>query len=335
MSNTYRHSQVFASLKGITESIPENLTSYQYLSVLDHFLYKAMQPLVKNTKFVDAFLAQILGWQTQNPKRKTSGAGRQSFSANATLFFLVDDPKQKLKVLRGMRLDRSILFETIRRWLGQIPDYEELSSQIATPERMAKLEALRSQASMKESASLHVTYVQVYTNYKEAAAFKEKILEKYTRLCVTTAQRDYVQLGHREPLDDIIQVYIMTAMKAIDKCDTERGVLTTHIQNWLLSAKNIVVGSNVQEAAKRLAKSQGKNFDNPGEPVSIDDVHDIPAETSDFYEREDIIASVRDVSKMFDPSGVGRILMGIQETLSEEDKNTLRALSVPSEITRT
>src|SRR6478609_1312804 len=93
----YRHSESFARLKGVRESISTNLTSFQYLSVLDSFLYKSIQPLVQCTRFMDIFLAQMLGWQTQNPKRKTSGAGRQSFAANATLFFLCEDPKARLK----------------------------------------------------------------------------------------------------------------------------------------------------------------------------------------------------------------------------------------------
>lgn len=334
MSTKYRHSESFAKLKGIQESITSNLTSYQYLSVLDHFLYRSVQPLVQNTKFVDIFIAQILGWQTQNPKRKTSGAGRQSFGANATLFLLLEDPKQKLKVLRAMRLDRAIVFETVRRWLAIVHDYEELNQQIATPELLTRLQDLNEKASMRPSFGLHATYSQVKFFYEEASKFKTMILEKYTRLCLNTAQRDYVQMGHQVDLEDIIQVYLLTASKAIDKCDTERGVLTTHIQNWLMSAKNVVKANHMQNAVSALRHAQGKNVEQLFESVSLDDIPDLPVEESDANDKEDTITAVRQIARAFDPSGVGRILMGIQESLSKDDRQAIRTMAVPLEVVR-
>lgn len=335
MSKKYQHSQTFANLKGIQESITTNLTSYQYLSVLDHFLYRSVQPLVYGTRFVDIFLAQILGWQTQNPKRKTSGAGRQAFSANATMFLLLEDPKQKMKVLRAMRLDRAIIFETVRRWLAIVAEYEDLCSQVATKETIARLYEMSDKASMRPSFGLHATYSQVKFFYEEASSFKTMILEKYTRLCLNTAKRDYVQMGHQVDLEDIIQVYLLTASKAIDKCDTDRGVLTTHIQNWLLSARNVVKASHMQGAMKALNNVQGKQVDQLLESVSLDDIPDMAAEESDSEDKEEIIESVRLIAKAFDPSGVGRILMGIQEVLSKEDKQAVRAMAVPLDTVRT
>jgi hypothetical protein len=331
MASQYRHSETFANLKGIQESISSNLTSYQYLSVLDHFLYRSVLPLIESTRFVDIFLAQILGWQTQNPKRKTSGAGRHTFSANATLFLLSDQAKQKLKILRSMRLDRAIVFETVRRWLTIVEEYEKLSVQIASPELLQQLQDLGEKASLRPSYSLHSTYTQVKFYYEQASGFKTMILEKYTRLCLNTAQRDYVQMGHQVELEDIIQVYLLTASKAIDKCDTDRGVLTTHIQNWLLSAKNVVKASHMQNAVRALSKGQGKSVEQLIESVSLDDIPDVPAEESDSQEKEDTIESVRLIAKAFDPSGTGRILMGIHEVLSKEDRMAIRALAVPLE----
>lgn len=327
---TYRHSQTFAKLKGIQESISGNLTSHQYLSVLDHFLYRSIQPLIQGTRFVDVFLAQVLAWQTQNPKRKTSGAGRHSFAANATLFFLTDDHKARLKIIRNMRLDRAIIFETIRRWLAIVEHYEELSTQVASPDLISRLHELSEVASIRPSFSLHATYTQVKFFYEQAASFKDKILQKYTRMVLNTAKRDYVQLGHKIDIDDIIQVYMMTAAKAIDKCDTDRGVLTTHIQNWLMSAKNVVVGQHLQGAMKSLSQSQGNVVDRmTGDSISLDEVPDMAVEESDASEKEEIIDQVRLVAKAFDPLGVGRILMGIQEVLSYEDRMAIRAMAVP------
>jgi hypothetical protein len=330
----YRHSETFARLKGVQESIKVNLTSFQYLSVLDSFLYKSIQPLVQCTRFMDVFLAQMLAWQTQNPKRKTSGAGRHSFAANATLFFLSEDPKARLKILRNMRLDRAILFEAIRRWLAIVAEYEALSEQIGTPERMEHLHELHERASMRSSFSLHSTYSQVKFYHDQASAFKAKILEKYTRLCLNTAQRDYVQLNHRIELEVIIQVYMLVACKAIDKCDTEKGVLTSHIQNWLLSAKNVVMSEHLQKTMVSMSAAQGRAVEQIAEHVSLDEVPDMPLEDSEAYEKEELIDNVRLIAKAFDPSGTGRILMGIHEVLTDEDKMAVRAMAVPLEVNK-
>lgn len=330
-STQYQHSETFAKLKGIQESISTNLTSFQYLSVLDTFLYRSVQPLVSGTKFIDIFLAQVLGWQTQNPKRKTAGVGRHAFSAHATLFFLLEEPKQRMTVLRNMRLDRGIIFEAIRRWLAIVEEYEVLSTQIATDENMQRLHELGEKASLRPSFSLHATYTQVKFFYEKSADFKAKILEKYTRLCLNHAQRDYVMLGHRVQLNDIVQVYLMTASKAIDKCDTDRGVLTTHIQNWLMSAKNNVMSQHLQRTMVAMTNAQGKAVEQLVEYVPLDETPDIPVEESDAQEKEEVIDNVRRIAKAFDPSGVGRILMGVQEVLSAEDRLAIRAMAVPAE----
>ena len=64
------------------------------------------------------------------------------------------------------------------------------------------------------------------------------ILKKYIRLAIMTAQRDYVQyFDHRVSLNDMCGEYILATARAIDKCDYEKGPLTTHIGNWFFTAR--------------------------------------------------------------------------------------------------
>jgi hypothetical protein len=344
MATAYKHSENFAALKRIKEAIPTNLTSFQYLSVLDDLVYKAVFPIIEGTRFVDTYLAQVLGWQTQNPKRKTSGVGRQIFTAQITLYFLVDDPKPKLKIIQKLRLDRAILFELIRRWSSMACEIEELGLAHPTPENIMRLHELHAVCNVRRGYSLHSIYTHSNYWYREAARFKTRILEKYTRLCLNTAQRDYVQLGHRIDLEDIIQVYLLTASKAIDKCDTEKGVLTTHIQNWLLSAKNVVIANHLQghqQHNKRSSTDPHHPHPHSGalvgslmESVPLEDIESMAAEESDEQQSIENVASVRKIAKGFDPSGVARILMGITEVLSKEDLQILQSLTItPTEKT--
>jgi hypothetical protein len=316
----YSHSEAFAVLKATNEKIVNNLTSYQYLTVLDDHLYNAITNLVTNTKFFDVFLSQIIGWQTLNPKRKTCGVGRHELVSLSTLFFLTNDGKQKMKLVRRMKLHRNILFEAINRWLRVLSEYPTLSMMVGTQDVVEKLFDLNESALMRQGFSLHSTFQLITYWTKQAKDFKEQIMQKYTRSTISTAQRDYVALGCPGRLDDFVQIYMMTMSKAIDKCDSDRGVLTNHISNWLLSAKN---------------NAQAQAMDNGGDKhqyqhVSLDDV-DISISSEDDLERSSIIERVRYIAKVFDPEGIGRILLNIQEILSPEDKQTLRSMTLTAE----
>lgn len=340
-TNTYKHSELFAKLKSIEEAIPNNLTSYQYLSVLDELIYQGLYPLVEGTKFFEGFLAQILGWQTINSKRKVVGVGRQAFSSYATLFFLLDDPKQRLKLLKKMKVDRAVLFEAMRRWSSIAEEITSISdTEIISNDALIQIADLSERSSMRQDFHVIAVYNQVKYWHDQAVAFKSQILEKYTRLCLTTAQRDYVQTNCQGDLDDIIQIYFMSAGKAIDKCDTDKGVLTTHIQNWLLSAKNVVLATYTTGHTNQSKVNAGKdltgdllNKETSGTPssihVSLDEIEDMIADDLDeSRDKEDTINQVRRVTKFFDKTGIGRLLLGIQEVLSEEDVQTLRALAL-------
>ncbi len=331
---TYNHSESFAILKSTDETIKVNLTSYQYLSVLDDLLYKAIYPIIEGTRFVDTFLSQMLGWQTLNPKRKTSGLGRQAFSSNTTLYLLSDSPIQKLKIIKKMRLDRSILFEILRRWFSMSDELDIVGKKIATPETIKAMHDLQSKCSVKPGYGFTSLFRVSKYWYSEALEFKKQILEKYVRLCLMTAKRDYEELQHKVPLNDIVQVYLLTATKAIDKCDSEKGVLTPYIQNWFLSAKNVVVstyliGAGQDHSSVQVSTTTNKKIvDGLTESSLTDDTLELSHSDDEDRENREFLEETRRVAKVFDPVGYARLLLGVTEKLSKEDSQLLRSLAV-------
>lgn len=312
----YSHSTSFATLKATNETIKKNLTSHQYLTILDNHLYNAVSALVTGTRFFDLFLGQIIGWQTNNPRRKTCGVGRHDLVNLSTLYFLTEDPKQRVKIIRKMKLHRNILTEAIQRWLDVVAQYPELAKQVGSPEVLLKLDSLNSVARVRPGWSLHAIHQEVKYWLGQVRDFKESIIQKYTRTTIMKAQRDYVALGCPGRLDDFVQIYMMTMSKAIDKCDADRGVLTTHIDNWLLSAKN-------------TAQDQANDKHDINQTVPLDDaVQETSVCDEEDRERQALIMRVRTVSKVFDPEGYGRISLGITEHLTQEDRQILRALAV-------
>lgn len=330
-SHKYTHSESFARLKAIKESISGNLTSYQYLSVLDDLLYRSVGPLVEHTRWLDNYLAQILAWAIQNPKRKICGVDRSKLGSLITLFFLSESGTRRLKLVRQMKLDRTILFEALRNWT-------RVSAPFITDVK-PDLEQMVHQTLVTDPQSLGLCYQQVNFWYSECLSFKNKILEKYTRLCLSTAQRDYVDLDHQVSLEDMIQIYLVTASKAIDKCDTEKGVLTTHITNWLLSAKNVAL-STLDRATIGVGtdSSHTQALGSLSTHVELDDPdsgHVVHASLSAYQEQQrqehgtDLSIQIQRVARVFDPLGYGRLSLGIGQWLTANERQTLKTLALP------
>ena len=323
----YKHSESFARLKSIQENIQGNPTSYQYLSTLDTLIYNSLFSVIDNTRFVDVYLAKILGWQASNPKRKASGVGRHNLVSYITLFMLNDKVDRKLNILKKMRLDRGILLEILRRWFKVTQEYVDLSNQLKpTRDLILKLSELETKVGLRPSHNLYGAVLQSKFWFDYATQFKTFLLEKYTRLCLTTAQKDYVQMGHKVDLEDIIQTYLMTASKAIDKCDTDKGVLTSHIQNWLLSAKNNVMANYVNGVAFQTPNHVKTQLNSIGqESISLDEIEGLNiASDTDTGARNEEVDRVRFIGKVFDPQGYARLVLGIQEILSDAERDKLR-----------
>jgi hypothetical protein len=161
------------------------------------------------------------------------------------------------------------------------------------------------------------------------------ILEKYARLVSMRAQRDYQELGHKVRLDDIVQTYMLMTSRAIDRCDQNRGVLTTYVNHWFKTAKAKIIQdylSNFQEhlASDILPESQDDK-DTPMERL-MNDADMWQASIEDTLTRYDTIDRVRALSRAVDPTGYGRLLLGVQHVLSDAERMRLRSVSVKQKL---
>ena len=315
-NNNYNHSEGFARLKRIKETIPDNLTSVEYLTTLDALIENALYPVVVSSRYLDTFLLKILAWQSGNPKRKTTSVARGDLPSYITLFLITSDPLDKMDIIHKIGFNRGILFELLRRWYDLLQEYETISSDLSLDrvQVLTRRKIILDQANANEDGYAYGAYIQSKYWCAKAREFKNAILEKYTRLCLKTAQVDYVKLNHSVDLDDILQIYLLTADKAIDKCDATKGVLTTHIQNWLKSAKNTVVDTY-------LTPDMNSGYSDKEEDVTLDDIINnhkqdtVDATTSleDSLDRKLAIQRVQQLAKFFDPVGYARCLLGIKE----------------------
>lgn len=310
----YEHSQAFSSLKGVTETIQGNLTSPQYLTALDAALERAYTPILLSTSCIDPFLGQVIGWQEVTRKRKVSFVKREEFIPIALMWLAL--PRRDLKALffSALKLDRAICAEFVNSFLLSMVDYEKAASGMLTDSEGRRLPSATQEAYIREveasaeaSGSLLGVVREARTWLGHYYSLQKAVLEKYYRVCLTTARRDYEHtFNYRIRLSDIVQMYNLAMVRAVDKCDPRQGVLTTHIKFWLYSARGVLLREKVnQDATSPLVENDGEETDTP-------DPNLVPL--LDQLEGVDTSSHLLEIARLVDPEGYGRAYLGLTES---------------------
>ncbi len=322
MTSSYKHSESFALLKRAEETISGNLTTNQYCKILDTYLLEAVTPIMTATNYYDGYVGKMLSWQSENFRRKLSMSKEIDLASLSILFLVSSDPIVKLGVWKTLKLDRMLILESLRNFLQVTSRYVEANNcTLPVPVGYDPYEYWTSvsndiEANLGCSGSLMPVIQQCEYWLHQATEFKRMILEKYIRFCLMQAKTSYVTyFNHEIDLDDIIQSYIVAASRAIDKCDADQGVLTTHIMNWFLTARNFLNKRRTQDSSLHL-----ESLDSVRESTSEDDA------TPDVSPADDI-DYIRAVARMADPKGTGRYYLGIEERLPISQRKLLNTLN--------
>jgi hypothetical protein len=310
---SYQHSETFASLKDIKEGLQTNLTTYQYLEVLDTFLEAALDPLATAVPdLVDNYFAVIVAWQTHKPALKFSRDDKHKLPVK--LFnSLTTEGRTKRAHQRSMLLNRGILFGLCSVFSRTINTYEKLHDPTLALNRAKRLYLIEKVEKQLNATNLFAATMQFRYFSKKAYRFKELITQKYTRLALLNAKRTYTDLSCEVPLDDIVQTYLIYLNKAIDRCDSRQGVLTTFIQTWFYSARTEVtkVKNNVHTSYEELLEM------------------DLPVKHIDHASDYEVLQHLSHKAKEADPNGVVRYSLSIPEFLTRRQIETLHIFTTP------
>jgi hypothetical protein len=315
-TDTYKHSKVFSSLKQITESLQGNLTTSQYLQVYDEYLERAILPIVLSTKLFDSYLIRLVGWQEKNFRRKVSFLERSNFPALAFTFLLQPDEASRIKAYKALSLDRGVRTEFIKLFLSKLEVYlKACNCELTSPDN-PKIQdlsyCLRAktliESELRSTKPLITVYEEVKFWHAHSSNFKKIILEKYVRMCLNEAQKDYVSFFEcKISLDDIIQTYLIAASRAIDKCDSKQGALTSHIKNWLLTGR-----TRVAEQLKRSedVKLHSDDLDSDGVEFQISTESAQNSSIQDDLQEK--LVTIQYLAKLVDPIGVARAYLNLE-----------------------
>lgn len=299
----YQHSELFALLKKV-EDYPYNFTSYQWLTTLDFFIESAIDPIVAtDTEFADAYYAKVVAWAAHKPNTKFT---RGDVDLPTVLWNAQTSKSLKTKrdLYRSMNLNRGLLLGLIRLYLERYKQVMAVHDPWASvKERKRLLAYLRDQHPQTVPA-----LAQVQFWYDHALNLKNIITNKFMRMTLNQARRTYVDYNHVLRLNEVIQIYLKFLNKAIERCDAQQGVLTSFIQNWLMSARGAVA---VQVKA---AQSQ----------ISYED-YQLDRESLGIGEdtKEEDLQFVAATAKELEPDGLIRFSLAIPEFLTSAQRKVL------------
>lgn len=310
MARRYKHSEVFAEVKAIEEDIKINLTSLQYLQILDYYLWNSLRFLINiSPTFFTCYLSKVIAYQQVHSMSKLSSEPRETTTNNFYNYVTTGD----VEWVKKLYLNRGLYFGIISYWLSRSNEYFQLRSPFNTtedaPERM---HAIANELSITDAHLYYANYKQVAYWFDKAQDFKSKIMQKYVRMTILQAQKAYVEYNHEIDLDDITQIYLQIMSKAIDRCDSRFGVLTTFIQSWLKSAKAIV---------QRMVQTKQHSTSYEGLIEEYGDSADVGVTL--FDNSFDALQELSYVAQKVDTTGCLRIKYKIPQFMSVQNRKLL------------
>lgn len=315
MANNYEHSRTFESLKTVKEKIQTNYTSLQYLQTLNHFLWQALTPIANECpELFKGYLCKIVARQTLKASAKFTSNDRQKLPTQ--LFNTLRSSEVKMiEQAKDMHINRGLLFGFLAFFLNRLVEYRKLHEQaednVVTRSRCWSIER---QMGLRDHGELYQAIKDVEYWYGYARKWKDQIIEKYTRMALLQAQSTYKDYNHVVSLDDVVQIYLVVVSRAIDRCDSRHGVITTFMQSWFKSAKS--------EVAKLAEGHQDSSYEGMIEEHG-DSVHDLlgtvlPDQSSEMWQH------VAYISMKVDPVGLVRTAMNIPQFVSTKHQRLLK-----------
>lgn len=298
----------------VSESLDVNYTSSQLLSVLDNALFYAVEAIIRNTNWMNLVLSNVITWYSENARRKISSmATKDEVYGTLISVILSTDPDYKIEKLKELQLERSLWFKSVRMFTINCPEYTTSFHSF----QFLKL----------EEGSLYVARRDALYWLGVAEKMKRQIMEKYMRF--VGKQAVYAKRKHPDiDLDDTVQNFTIALSQAIDKCSSDRGTLTSYINQWFMSAQTRSRGEEYGTAysvpdsvRKEFFKGRPSNIyvsfqdllkdgesDNILPQYANDPVNDI--------ENEDDRAHILRLARHADPLGYARFQLGLKEILN-------------------
>lgn len=309
----YKHSETFKALKSTKEVIEGNLSSAQYLHTLDYFLWNALQPVAFNCpEFFYGYVSKCVSYQTLNPNIKYTSGEKSDLPLLLFSILNEDTKEKKFSLTKKLYLNRGIWFGLLSLFQTICKPYTLSNSTTISLDDFDRTQLRQFSLSLLGCGeNLHAVLKEVsYWDFK-AREFKSFIVQKHTRMAMLQAQKTYVDFNHYEELDDVSQIYLMIVNKAVDRCDSRLGVLTTFVQRWLRTARSQVA----KLSRRQMDSSLDELIENLGDSTELG--------ISDPDRSREALQELSYESRLIDKQGIVRTHLGIPQYVTLIEMKTL------------
>lgn len=325
MGYTYEHSESFSRLKNIKERIGTNLTSLEYLETLDMFLWKAINAIREAMPdLVDEFMVKAIAQQAFKSSTKFSSIMKEEKGRLPVILFnALTARENNVENFKNLRLNRGLLFGLIKIFMDRTFNYMEIfnSAPISMVEwkaRAAQLREIEKKLGVVDGVALSNVVEEVNTWYERARDWKSAIVEKYTRKAIGQAKVAYEDYNYVMDLSDVIQIHMVLLSRAIDRCNSSLGVLTTFISSWFKSARS--------EMKKIIAASKEVSYEALLEEMGAS--AEVECGEDSLLVSQESVQHIAMLAKQVDPTGVLRFHLGIPEFLPLNKRKILLAHAI-------
>lgn len=308
----YESSRVFSSMKRVEETIQKNWSTEQYLNALDTLISHMVEPILRSSEFLNHMVAGLLAWHSDTANNKITAFNRVEAVHYMMAFLTRVDPEEKLTIFNRLKFDRNITMRMVDQWLELVEPYRRLCER-SVKDSQLRIKMMDCEAAVMhgpQHSSLYAAIAAVRYWRKKVLALRTQIVEKYYRLILNESKSFYELMQHSISLDDTIQAMYLEACRALDKCNQERGTITSYLQQYLrFSRRNM----NTEKDTAFVVKGAARNGDFSYKSVNLDDVQESSVVTHDPMDVVDDVAHVRKLARILDPLGIGRHSLGIEE----------------------
>ena len=225
------------NLLTVKEEIKNNLSSQQIAAMLDMLLHAAAAPLFERSFLMRELILQTL-LQTQDDHRRKVSIHNKDITASLVVHAVLNKDFSPLAICG---IDRSMIFSSINlvhNKLKKIVDLEIMATQKSKRRRHYINKMLKSckEIGVQVDEALPL-FNWVNNHLKMYRLLKEYISAKYYKFAWREACAANMITGLHVDINELSKNYNMAVEKAIDKYDSDKGTLTSYIQQWLKAAK--------------------------------------------------------------------------------------------------
>lgn len=220
-------------LANTKEQIDRSVPTSTLYSILDDLLHQALYPFYSQTKIFKRYLAQFLVYGNLDKRRKISPKSPEFINALIMKQLYHNDDN-----LNFRDLDRGLLYDLANMLVAEIEPIKDLEVKIAKGNQNALLDrrALSLRIGCDED-TLFPLYNWSSSHLDLFVQFRDKIVGRYHRLAYHQANKIYFTRSKKIDPTELFKNLLLSTLKAVEKCNPEKGSLTSYVQQHFLNAQ--------------------------------------------------------------------------------------------------